>query len=399
MTTRPHILSAIALTAAFGCSPGLEPADAPVPDPASGSSEVERAVYLTRIGDDTLAVEWVAFGPDRVEADAVIRGSSTTFRRYRLEFGPEGEVEAYSERVHEGGTADAPLARTTDLEGSGADRVLVTRDPETGEEERTPFDAPPVSVPFIDMLHWPFEAALRWHAREGGWPREIPVFTGRGMRFDLIENEDGTFGLRHPSRGISTLELDAEGRILALDGTGSTRAYDLLRLEVGALDRAAIGARFADRPLGELSGRGEIDDVVHGVHFTGDYGTPLRRGRDIFGELLAYGVWWRTGANRATHLSFDGDIVIDGERIPAGDYTLSSIPEEDGGTLIINRQTGQGGQSYDEAMDQARVRLRRDRRPERVEVFAIRAVPDGEGGRLELRWDDAVYWVPFTVAR
>lgn len=147
-----------------------------------------------------------------------------------------------------------------------------------------------------------------------------------------------------------------------------------------------------------ISGRGEIDDVVHGVRFTGDYGAPLRRGRDIFGELLAYGVWWRTGANRATHLSFDGDIVIDGERIPAGDYTLSSIPEEDGGILITNRQTGQGGQSYDESMDQARVRLRRDRLPERVDVFTIRAVPDGEGGRLELRWDDTVYWVPFTVA-
>jgi hypothetical protein len=220
------------------------------------------------------------------------------------------------------------------------------------------------------------------------------------MRFALSEQADGGDALRHPSRGPSTVRLDAEGRIMELDGTGSTRAYDLRRTTWDELDREALGATFADRPLGELSGRGEIDDRLAGVHFTGHYGEPRRRGRDIFGSLLAYGVWWRTGANEATHLSLDGDITIDGEVIPAGDYTLSSIPEEDGGTLIINRRTGQGGQSYDESEDQARVRLRRDQLTERVEVFTIRVVADPAGeadGRLELRWDDTVYWVPFTA--
>jgi hypothetical protein len=108
-------------------------------------------------------------------------------------------------------------------------------------------------------------------------------------------------------------------------------------------------------------------------------------------------VWWRTGANNATQFSFDGDITIDGVVIPAGDYSLTSIPDADGGTLIISRRTGQGGQSYDEAEDQARVRLRRDALDETVEVFEIRVVAADDGGRIELRWDDVVYWVPFTV--
>lgn len=191
--------------------------------------------------------------------------------------------------------------------------------------------------------------------------------------------------------------LDDQGRIVALDGTGSTRAYDLKRVDWDDLDMRALGATFAERPLGELSGRGEVDDLVAGVSFTGDYGAPRRRGRDIFGGLLAYGVWWRTGANAATQLSFDRDIVIDGVVVPAGDYSLSSIPEEDGGVLIINRRTGQGGQSYSQAEDQARVRMRRSSLDERVEVFEIRVVPHENGGRIELRWDDTVYWVPFTA--
>jgi hypothetical protein len=358
----------------------------------------ERAAYLTLIGDDTLAVEWVEFGDGYVEADALVRGSQTTFRTYRLEMSEAGEVTAYETTTHAGGTAEGEVLRSERLVTDDEGRALIVT--QGGDERRVEFDAEPGSVPFIDMLHWPFEAALRWQVRQGGFQGGVRTFSGRGMTFPVTVTDEGTYTIEHPSRGPSTAEIDDEGRILALDGTGSTRAYDLTREDWDELDRAALGATFADRPLGELSGRGEIDDEVAGVHFTGHYGTPVRRGRDIFGGLLAYGVWWRTGANQATHFSLDGDIEIDGEVVPAGDYTLSSIPEEAGGTLIINRQTGQGGQSYDETQDQARVELRRDRLDEPVEVLEIRVVDDPSGeadGRIELRWDDTVYWVPFTV--
>jgi hypothetical protein len=358
----------------------------------------ERAAFLTLMGDDTLAVEWMEFGDGYVDAEALVRGNRTTFSRYHMAWNEAGELEAYSAHTWHGGSDEGELLRSEVLVADDSGRSLVLT--QGGEERRTELDAEPGSVPFVDMLHWPFETALRWQASQGGFQDAVTVFSGRGMRFALSEQADGSYALRHPSRGPSTVRLDAEGRILALDGTGSTRAYDLRRTTWDELDPEALGATFADRPLGELSGRGEIDDRVAGVHFTGHYGEPRRRGRDIFGSLLAYGVWWRTGANQATHLSLDGDIIIDGEVIPAGDYTLSSIPEEDGGTLIINRRTGQGGQSYDESEDQARVRLRRDRLTERVEVFTIRVVADPAGeadGRLELRWDDTVYWVPFTA--
>lgn len=355
----------------------------------------ERAAYLTLMGNDTLAIEWMEFGDGYVDAQALIRGSRTTFGEYHLEMSEAGDVIAYTGYVYAGGGNTGELLRSTELVHDDAGHGLVIN--QGGEERRADFTGEAGSVPFIDMLHWPFEAALRWQASRGQMSDAVPTFTGRGMSFGLEANDDGSWALRHPSRGPSTMELDAEGRILALDGTGSTRAYQLSRIPYDQLDQGAMGTAFADRPLGELSGRGHIDDMVAGIHFTGDYGTPRRRGRDIFGGLLSYGVWWRTGANRATHFSLDGDIVIDGTLIPAGDYTLSSIPEEDGGTLIINTRTEQGGQSYDEALDLARVELRRDRLDERVEVFEIRVVDYEDGGRIELRWDDTVYWVPFTL--
>lgn len=355
----------------------------------------ERAAYLTLMGQDTLAIEWMEFGERYVNAQALIRGSRTTFNQYHLMFDEQGDVAMFTEQVYAGGSNTGELLRSSSLVSEEGRRwMTVTRN---GEEQRTEFTGPTGSVPFVDMLHWPFEAALRLQAAQGEVGEAVPTFTGRGMSFGLIANDDGTWGLRHPSRGVSTFEMDPEGRILTLDGTGSTRAYQLARIPYDQLDPATMGAAFGDRPLGELSGRGQIDDQVGGVGFTGHYGQPSKRGREIFGSLLAYGVWWRTGANQATHFSMDGDIVIDGELIPAGDYTLSSIPEEDGGVLIINTRTGQGGQSYDEAEDQARVQLRRGQLDEVVEAFEIRVVEAEGGGRIELRWDETVYWVPFTV--
>lgn len=402
-----RFLPALALTLALplaGCGrgePGSDAASGAAMSAADGSAAVPdqdgRAAFLTLMGDDTLAMEWMSFQDGSVDVEAIIRGTRTTFGDYSLSFAEDGTVAEYAADTYAGTDAGGELVRSERLEqgDQGPELVIV----QNGEERRAPLEMEPGAVPFIDMLHWSFEASMRWQMdAHGSLQAYVPTFSTRGIsEFDLVENPDGTWQLVHPSRGPSTMEVDGEGRIVWLDGTGSTRAYDLTRMAWDALDQEAMAAAFAGRPMGELSGRGQIDDVVAGVHFTGHYGEPLKRGRDIFGGLLAYGEWWRTGANQATHLSFDRDIVIDGEVVPAGDYTLSSIPEEDGGVLIINRQTGQGGQSYDESMDQARVQMRREALNEVVEAFEIRAVEADGGGRLELRWDDTVYWVPFTV--
>ena len=82
------------------------------------------------------------------------------------------------------------------------------------------------------------------------------------------------------------------------------------------------------------------------------------RDRKIFGELVPYGQVWRTGANAATSLKTDVDLTIGGASVPAGSYTLYSIPEEKKWKLIINKETGQWGTKYDEKQDLARVDMK-----------------------------------------
>jgi len=83
--------------------------------------------------------------------------------------------------------------------------------------------------------------------------------------------------------------------------------------------------------------------------------------------------------------------------IPAGEYTLYSIPEAEGGTLIINTQTKQGGTTYHEDRDQARVPMQVRPLDEVVELFTIVLELDGNTGELKLQWDQKEYFVQYEI--
>ena len=73
------------------------------------------------------------------------------------------------------------------------------------------------------------------------------------------------------------------------------------------------------------------------------YGQPLKKGREIFGNLVPYGKLWRTGANEATEITFTTNIQIGETALQAGTYTLFSIPNKDKWTIILNSELGQWG--------------------------------------------------------
>src|SRR5437868_15042170 len=77
-----------------------------------------------------------------------------------------------------------------------------------------------------------------------------------------------------------------------------------------------------------------------GRAITVDYSSPRMKGRKIFGELVPYGEVWRTGANEATSLQTTANLSVDGKDIPAGSYTIFTLPTADKWTLIIIKHTG-----------------------------------------------------------
>jgi frataxin-like iron-binding protein CyaY len=137
--------------------------------------------------------------------------------------------------------------------------------------------------------------------------------------------------------------------------------------------------------------------VVYSRPFTKDpkTGEP----RKIWGGLVPFGQVWRTGANEATVLTTAKPITIGGTAIPAGTYSLFTIPTEDGGKLIVNKQTGQPGTKYDEAQDLTRVDMKKEPLAQPLDQFKIAIDDNKEGGVLRLMWENAQYSVPFTVAK
>lgn len=111
--------------------------------------------------------------------------------------------------------------------------------------------------------------------------------------------------------------------------------------------------------------------TLKGKKITIDYSRPSLKGRKVGQELAPYGHVWRTGANEATALTTEVDLNIGGVKVPAGKYTLYSLPSEGTWKLIINKQTGQWGTQYDGSQDLARVDMKKSALPQPVEQFTI----------------------------
>ena len=124
-----------------------------------------------------------------------------------------------------------------------------------------------------------------------------------------------------------------------------------------------------------------------GKTVTINYSRPSMKGREIFGGLVPYGQVWRTGANAATSLKTDVDLTIGGASVPAGGYTLYTIPNQIGWKLIINRETGQWGTKYEDGQDLARVDMKVSKNTSPTEQFTISLDKTGPtAATLKLDW-------------
>src|SRR5579872_5800049 len=91
--------------------------------------------------------------------------------------------------------------------------------------------------------------------------------------------------------------------------------------------------------------------VIAGDHITIDYYAPSMHGRRVMGGLVPYGEVWCTGANWATKITTEAPLQMGNLKLPAGSYSIWTIPNQSEWTLIINKQTGQFHLNYDSSRD------------------------------------------------
>ncbi len=130
-------------------------------------------------------------------------------------------------------------------------------------------------------------------------------------------------------------------------------------------------------------------DLGGGKTITTDYSSPRMKGRKIFGELVPFGQVWRTGANDATTFVTSADVSVGGTAVPAGKYTLFTVPTADKWTLIVSKKTGEWGIPYKYESDElARIPMKTSKLDAPVENFTIGYDKTGAGCTLRLDWEN-----------
>ncbi len=141
------------------------------------------------------------------------------------------------------------------------------------------------------------------------------------------------------------------------------------------------------------------------------YGRPYAKNpkgddiRKIWGGIVPFGEVWRTGADEATLFITQQELDVNGTTIPAGAYTLFTLPMADGSAkLIFSKEIGEWGAEYPEGKDFARVDLKKAATDKPVDQFTMAFDRNGDsktatGGTLKMMWENTEYSVPFTVKK
>jgi hypothetical protein len=126
--------------------------------------------------------------------------------------------------------------------------------------------------------------------------------------------------------------------------------------ESGISDDQTTEVKADERPSPVVIVEGKISGKDIKVH----YGSPAVKGRALWGDLVPYNIVWRTGANEATFVDLSADFMVDGKSLPAGKYSVFTIPKESGPwTVIFNSEWDleHGHFQYDEKNDVLRMEV------------------------------------------
>jgi len=186
---------------------------------------------------------------------------------------------------------------------------------------------------------------------------------------------------------------------LLATGTGMFLHTTALSAQAEPASKPEMKAPASQNQKALPSPAAQAEVTLNGKAITIHYNSPRMRGRKIIGELVPYGKVWRTGANPATSFVTEGDIKIGDLNVPAGKYTLYTLPAQTGWHLIINKQTGQWGTEYHQDQDLGRVPMRSRTLPSPQESMSISFEnTTNKSTELHVRWETTDEWVKIEAA-
>ncbi len=172
----------------------------------------------------------------------------------------------------------------------------------------------------------------------------------------------------------------------------TTISFFTILLALLMINTVEAQERQTDRPM--ASPNAAVNQTIGLTEVEVTYGRPSVRDRVIFGDLVPFSEVWRTGANESTVISFSDDVLIEGEHVEEGIYSMYTIPEEDRWTIIINEKLSWGTQ-YDPDYDVLRVDVDAHDSHFLEQMMIYFEDIDEDQGTLVIHWADTK--VPVTI--
>ena len=376
----------------------------------------ERYGFITRLGNDTISLESVARSGNTLTSDAVDRFPRVRQRHTEISLAPDGGIRRLvMDIVTPSEPADQRERHV--VADVTTDSVLMTKRDAASYKRWAFARGPEPVVAHVPQLYSLYELYFGAALARKSASTSAAADTVRLRQF-YIDREFDRFPLGHATvrrlpndkaeiwhdwlSGVGEAVLDSSHHLVRYSGARTTYKVDVVRLS-DPPNVAAVGARFAaletrNGGVAQLSVRDTARASIGNATFTVDYGRPLARGRQLLGDVVPYDYVWRTGANAATQFTTSAPITLAGIAVPAGTYTLWTVPRAKGADLIVNGQTGQWGTEYDGARDLGTAPMQSETRSTPVEQFTISIVgADDRHGTLVLEWGPFRWTAPIVL--
>jgi len=380
------------------------------------SEPAERYGFVALLGRDTISVESVTRSGNTLTSDEVDRFPSVRQRHTEIVLRDDGGIQHLAMDITTPSEPENQRVRHV-VADVAKDTVHITKRDGTGTKQWAFATNGGVPVPHLDQMYSLYELRFQEARKRGAALHRAAGDTVMQRQF-YIDREFDRFPMNHGVvrllandkaeishdwlAGTAEATFDSSGHMLTYSGARTTYLVEAHRVS-DPPDVAAIGAQFAalEAKTGAaraLSVRDTTRASIGSAAFTVDYGRPLARGRTLVGGIIPYDVVWRTGANAATQFTTSAPITLAGLQLPAGKYTLWTVPRTKGVELIVNKQTGQWGTSYDRSQDLGRAPMATDTTAAPVEQFTISIVPaDPRHGTLAMEWGPFRWTAPIVV--
>ncbi|MFL5477617.1 MAG: DUF2911 domain-containing protein [Gemmatimonadaceae bacterium] len=375
-----------------------------------GAQTAEPAYIVTRLGNDTVAVERFTRSASKLEGDLLLKYPRVRVMHYIADLGPGGEIKSLATTVRRAG-ADPSATPAMQIVTRFADSVAVIEvqrngQPDTSVSGRKSYRGGVAPMLNVEPTSYGIYEQLLSAARLG---RDTVAYTliapGAGPTPAIILRRRGADSVAFTSTFFpgwtEVARVDSRGNILGIDASATTVKTVAQRVPGLDFDNVLKGWAAAEAAhggtMGQMSPPDTARETIGGANVVVAYSRPLKRGRVIFGNIVPWNQVWRTGANAATMFTTSKDLVFGTTVIPAGSYTLWTVPTPTGAKLIFNSETGQWGTDYHADKDFAKVDLAGRKISPPVEQFVIGVAPRGAGGVISFSWDDRQFSAPFTV--